>query len=167
MVIVPDKVKDEKKEEKPPVKSEPSISKKTYGYLSFSFVAISAGLAGSGYYFNMKLKDTISDYNSLADRYKSTSDPNEAASLRNSMSSKKEDADKYEKTRNILYGAGIGTAVLSIFFIYKYFAAKSPEVASSGNDFMPVIPLVYTSGFNVFNQNKNENFYGAGLLIRF
>ncbi|MFH0975871.1 MAG: CsgG/HfaB family protein [Spirochaetota bacterium] len=162
-VIITDKGKDEK----PLIKSEPSTRKGTYGFLSISFIVISAGLAGTGYYFDTKLKSTISDYNSLADRYHTTTDPNEAASLQNSMTSKKEDADKYEKTRNILYGAGIGTTILAVFFIYKYFTSKPVELASSGSNYMPVIPLIYTSGFNGYNQNKQENFYGAGLLIRF
>ncbi|MBN2402293.1 MAG: hypothetical protein JXN64_07815 [Spirochaetes bacterium] len=158
---------DKEKKEKSAIKDESFISKKSYGYLSLGLVSIAAGLAGTGYYFDTKLKDTISDYESLADRYSTTSDPNEAASLRNNMTSKKEDADKYEKTRNILYGAGIGTGVIALFFIYKYFTALPADSTSSKATYMPVIPIIYTSSFNSLCQNKQENFYGAGLLIRF
>lgn len=142
-----------------------------YGIYSLSFMGLSALSLGGGYYFNMQLGSITSEYSSLADKYRASTDFDEATKFHNDMTAKKEEADKAELYRNISFGVGAAFLGASLYFTYKYFVYKSIESklkTASANEvfYMPLFSYNYGSR-NLNQLSSRDYFVGAVMMYRF
>lgn len=144
------------------------MDKNIYGILSLTGVGITALSFGGAYYFDTKVKSANDEYNSLIPSYVNAADSATAVSLHNKMVNKKDEADKYAQYRNISYGIGGAMALLSGYFIYKYYTYPvSAERIQAGNQ--PLVFPVFSSNFSAskYSSNFSEFSFTGGVLIRF
>ncbi len=142
-----------------------------YGIYSLSFYSVSALSFYGGFYYNSQLQTITKDYNSLAAKYKSSTNFDEATKYHNDMKARKKEADKVTLYRNIFYGAGAGFLGVASYFTYQFFTYKSAEsdIKSAWNQdifFMPLISYNYGT-VSTYNSNEREYFLGAVMMMRF
>ncbi len=162
-------IKDPKKE---PVKDDKAVKgatgKNPYFMPAAGFSGLTLLTMGTGFYFNMQLSNTQKDYDSLATKYKAATDAATANSLQSKMQGLEKDADKYSLYRNISYGLGTMSFLVTGYFVYKYYTFN-PQTSLSYNRYNPldIVPIVYYGGSGTGQVWSSRPFIGGGIIMRF
>lgn len=139
-----------------------------YTLPAFGLGGLGLAFFAGGYYFNMKVDDHNSKYDSLYENYTAASNQSEATSLQKKLEAEKEDAEKNALYRNISYGLGLASILTSVYFFYKYFIYK-PELEVNRNfeNIIDVHPLVFANKPFPSGINTESFFIGCNFTIRF
>ncbi len=150
--------------------------KNHYGTASLAFLGITAAAIGGGYFLNTKVVSLNSEYDDLSAEYKTTKDAARLAELKTEMEEKSQDSDKYARFRNISYGIGAATALISTYYLYKFFSyrsiARKMKEQYTNNSIVTPFIIVGSTNNNYngisYNLSHNQNsYYGMGLIYKY
>jgi len=145
-----------------------SFFKNPYTMPSIGFSGISLLSIAGGYYFNMQLNSAGSDYDKYAATYKASTSPVEATNLHNKMTGLEKDADKYILYRNISYGIGATSLLVTGYYVYKVLTFNSPSSLSQNDNTGEIFPVFFNSQSRIFSYGNNDRYFlGGGILMRF
>ncbi len=139
-----------------------SSLKSRYGGFSLAFSGAALLGIGGGFYFNTQVTDANSDFDSMKAQYEISP----SVGLKSDMEAKNDDAETYALYRNISYGVGAASLLVSGYFLYKYVTTPEGQVAKQDREIHQFIPVFYAGCNNTTIKDKGR-FYGAGLVYRF
>ena len=130
-------------------------------------IAFTGTFFGSGYFFDTRVSKTNDDISSLEDKYNMTTSTTEAVALHDDIVSRQDKSKKLALYRNIFYGAGSVTAILTGYYFYKYFTYSPVKADVSGNYTIQLILPVCLYNTDRKDINADVFYLGAGLTARF
>jgi len=144
-----------------------------YGWSALGTGLFAAAALGLGIYFNQEIVSIQGDYDSLAKKYKSSTDINEATALHRKMDSLKGDSEDQELYRNICFGVSGGLMAVALGLMIKFAVDKSRENKFNNSialydDHESLEPLAF-SGLRYAGDPmaSSEYYFGGGVRYTF